>query len=139
MEETLVSVPISFLMMVFLPSCGKCSTPPVTLRPFVHGAAVRGASGATLRTLADFGGTPLQPGWRSLDSETIGFRTDDTIEAVAMKTLMTFCGYHPLEMVMHPLGLFPAEKRDNPMWCNRVSHVKDVWAMYPDLVGRITV
>jgi uncharacterized coiled-coil protein SlyX len=56
-----------------------------------------------------------------------------------MKTLMTFCGYHPLEMVMHPLGLFPAEKRDGPMWYNHVSHVKDVWAMYPDLVGRITV
>jgi hypothetical protein len=25
------------------------------------------------------------------------------------------------------------------MWCNRVSHVKDVWAMHPDQVGRITV
>jgi hypothetical protein len=82
---------------------------------------------------------PLPPGWRSLDSETIGFRTNDTTEVAAMKTLMTFCGYHPLEMVMHPLGLFPGEKRDDPMWCNRVSHVKDVWAMYPDLVGRITV
>jgi hypothetical protein len=82
---------------------------------------------------------PLQPGWHSLDSETIGFRTYDTIEAAAMRTLMTFCSYHPLEMVMHPLGLFPAEKRDDPMWCNRVSHVKDVWAMYPDLVGRIIV
>jgi hypothetical protein len=82
---------------------------------------------------------PLQPGWRSLDSETVGFRTEDTTDAEAMKTLTTFCGYHPLEMVMHPLGLFPAEKRDDPMWCNRVSHVKDVWAMYPDLVGRITV
>jgi hypothetical protein len=56
-----------------------------------------------------------------------------------MKTLITFYNYHPLEMVMHRLGLFPAEKRDDPMWCNRVSHVKDVWAMYPDLVGRITV
>jgi hypothetical protein len=82
---------------------------------------------------------PLQPGWRSLDSKTIGFRMDDTTEVAAMKTLTTFCGYHPLEMVMHPLGLFPAEKRDDPMWCNRVSHVKDVWAMYPDLVGRIAV
>jgi hypothetical protein len=82
---------------------------------------------------------PLQPGWRSLDSETIGFRADDTTEAAAMKTLMSFCGYHPLEMVMHPLGLFPTEKKDDPMWCNRVSHVKDVWAMYPDLVGRVTV
>ena len=40
---------------------------------------------------------------------------------------------------MHPLALFTVEKKDDPMWCNRVSHVKDVWAMYPDLVGRITV
>jgi t-SNARE complex subunit (syntaxin) len=56
-----------------------------------------------------------------------------------MKTLTTFYGYHPLKMVMHPLGLFLAEKRDGPMWCNRVSHVKDAWARYPDLVGRITV
>jgi hypothetical protein len=69
---------------------------------------------------------PLQPGWRSLDSETIEFRADDTTEAAAMKTLTTFCGYHPLEMVMHPLGLFRAEKKDDPMWCNRVSHMKDV-------------
>jgi hypothetical protein len=69
----------------------------------------------------------------------IGFRTDDTTKAAAMKNLTTFCGYHPLEMVMQPLGLFPAEKKNEPMWCNRVSHVKDVWAMYPDLVGRVTV
>jgi hypothetical protein len=79
---------------------------------------------------------PLQPGWRSLDSETVGFRTDDTTEAAAMKTLTTFNGYHPLEMVMHPLGHFPTEKKDDPMWCN---HVKDVWAMYLDLVGRVTI
>jgi hypothetical protein len=61
---------------------------------------------------------PLQTSWRSLDSETIGFRADDTIEAAAMKTLTTFYGYHPLEMVMHPLGLFPAKKRDDLMLCN---------------------
>jgi hypothetical protein len=42
-------------------------------------------------------------------------------------------------MMMHPLGLFPAEKRDDPMWCSKVSHVKDVWAMHPDQVRRITV
>jgi hypothetical protein len=82
---------------------------------------------------------PLQPGWRALDSETIGFRVDDTTEVVALKALMTFCEYHPLEMMMHPLGLFPAEKRDDLMWCNRVSHMKDVWAMHLDQVGRITV
>jgi myosin heavy subunit len=82
---------------------------------------------------------PLQPGWHSLDSETIGFRADDTTEVAAVKALTTFYGYHPLEMVMHPRRLFHAEKRDDPMWCNRVSHVKDVWAMHPNQVGRITV
>jgi hypothetical protein len=76
---------------------------------------------------------PLQQGRRSLDFENIGFRVDNTTEAAAMKTLTTFCGYHPLEMVMHPLGLFPAEKRDDPMWCNRVSHVKDIVAEPPEL------
>jgi hypothetical protein len=82
---------------------------------------------------------PMQPRWRSLDSDTIRFRADDTTKAATLKDLTTFCGYHPLEMLMHPLGLFPAEKRDDPMLCNRVSHVKDVWAMHPNQVGRITV
>jgi hypothetical protein len=81
----------------------------------------------------------LQPGWRSLDSETVGFRVDDTTEAAALKALTVFCVYHPLDMIMHPLGLFPTKKRNDLMWCNRVSHVKDGWAMHPDQVGRITV
>jgi hypothetical protein len=44
-------------------------------------------------------------------------------------THMVCARFYPLEpgvTVMHPLGLFPAEKKDDPMWCNRVSHVKDV-------------
>jgi hypothetical protein len=57
----------------------------------------------------------LQPGWRSLDSETVGFRADDTTEAAAPKALMTFYEYHPLEMMMHPLGLFPTENQDDPV------------------------
>jgi hypothetical protein len=57
---------------------------------------------------------PIQPGWRSLDSETIGFRTDDTTKAAAMKTLTTLCGYHPLEMVMHQLGLSLLRRRMSP-------------------------
>ena len=57
---------------------------------------------------------PLQPGWRSLDSETVGFRTDDTTEVAAMKTLMTFYGYHPLEIVMHPLESSPLRRGMTP-------------------------
>jgi hypothetical protein len=82
---------------------------------------------------------PLQPRWRSLHSKTVKFKADDTTEVATLKALTTFCGYNPLEMMMHPLGLFPADKRDDPMWCDRVRHAKDVWAMHPNQVERITV
>jgi hypothetical protein len=59
---------------------------------------------------------PLQLGWRSLDSESFGYRAEDTMEAIALHGLTTFCGFHPLELSTHPIGLFPAEKEDDPMW-----------------------
>jgi hypothetical protein len=67
---------------------------------------------------------PLQPGWRSLDSESFGFRAEDTIESIALHGLTTFCGFHPLELSTHPIGLFPAEKEDDPMWKDRVEHAQ---------------
>jgi hypothetical protein len=73
---------------------------------------------------------PLQQGWRSLDSESFGFRTEDTIESTALHVLTTFCGFHPLELSTHPIGLFPMEE-DDPMWKDRVEHAKDVWSLYP--------
>jgi hypothetical protein len=63
---------------------------------------------------------PLQLGWRSLDSESFRYRAEDTIEAIALHGLTTFCGFHPLELSTHPIGLFPAEKVDDPMWKDRV-------------------
>jgi hypothetical protein len=65
---------------------------------------------------------PLQLGWRSLDSESFGFRADDTIESTTLHVLTTFCGFHPLEMSTHPIGLFLAKKEDGPMWKDRVEH-----------------
>jgi SMC interacting uncharacterized protein involved in chromosome segregation len=82
---------------------------------------------------------PLQPGWRSLDSESFGYRAKDTIEAIALHGLTTFCGFHPLELSTHPIGLFPAEKEDDPMWKDRVEHAKDIWALYPGQTAHLTV
>jgi hypothetical protein len=82
---------------------------------------------------------PLQPGWRSLDSESFGFRAEDTIESTALHVLTTFCGFHPLELSTHPIGLFPAEKEDDPMWKDRVEHAKDVWALYLGHTAHLTV
>jgi uncharacterized coiled-coil protein SlyX len=82
---------------------------------------------------------PLQLGWRSLDSESFGYRAEDTIEAIALHGLTTFCGFHPLEVSTHPIGLFHAEKENDPMWKDRVEHAKDVWALYPGQTTHLTV
>jgi hypothetical protein len=82
---------------------------------------------------------PLQPGWRSLDSESFGYRAEDTIEAIALHGLTTFYGFHPLELSTRPIGLFPAEKEDDPMWKDRVEHAKDIWALYQGQTADLTV
>jgi hypothetical protein len=82
---------------------------------------------------------PLQPGWCSLDSESFEFRAEDTVESTALHVLTTFCCFHPLELSTHPIGLFPAEKEDDPMWMDRVEHAKDVWALYPGQTAHLTV
>jgi hypothetical protein len=56
-----------------------------------------------------------------------------------MHVLMTLCGFHPLEMSTHPIGLFPAEKEDDLMWKDRVDHAKDVWLLYPGHIARLMV
>jgi hypothetical protein len=141
MEDTLALVLTTFPMRAFPPSCGRCSAPLITLLPLCTWCSctrsiefhVVGFGWPWSLTLCSLDGVPLIPrvsgsGW-----------TTPPRPQLALKALTTFCRYHPLEMMMHPLGLFPAEKRDDPMWCNRVSHVKDVWAIHPDQVGRITV
>jgi uncharacterized coiled-coil protein SlyX len=74
-----------------------------------------------------------------LDSESFRYRAKDTIEAIALHGLTTFCGFHPLELSTHPIGLFPAEKEDDPIWKDRVEHAKDVWALYPGQTAHLTV
>jgi hypothetical protein len=82
---------------------------------------------------------PLQPGRHSFDSESFGFRAEDTIESIALHVLMTFCGFHPLELSTHPIGLFPTKKEDDLIWKDRVEHAKDVWALYPGQTAHLTV
>jgi hypothetical protein len=74
-----------------------------------------------------------------LDSESFGYRAKDTIEAIALHRLTTFCGFHPLELSTHPIGLFPMEKEDDPMWKDQVEHAKDIWAIYPGQTDHLTV
>ena len=50
-----------------------------------------------------------------------------------------FCWFHPLELATHPIGLFLAEREDDPMWKDRVEHAKDIWAIYPGQTAHLTV
>jgi hypothetical protein len=61
------------------------------------------------------------------------------MEAIDLHGLTTFCGFHPLELSTHPIGLFPVEKEDDPMWKDRVEHAKDIWAIYPGQTAHLTV
>jgi septal ring factor EnvC (AmiA/AmiB activator) len=44
-----------------------------------------------------------------------------------------------LELSTHPIGLFPAERVDDPMWKDRVEHAKDIWAIYPGQTAHLAV
>jgi hypothetical protein len=72
----------------------------------------------------------LQLSWRSLDSKSFGFRAKDTIESIALHRLTTFCGFHPLELSTHPIGLFPLKRRTTQ--CGRIE-----WSM-PRMCGLFT-
>jgi hypothetical protein len=103
--------------------------------PSVYGAAIRGASGDTLQGLADFGGSPSAAGL------AFPWLWDYWVEGGRHHR---GCSYeYPDDfMWIPPLGegnastrTLSADKRDDPMWCNRVSHVKDVGPCIPTKLG----
>jgi hypothetical protein len=133
MEETLVSVSTTILTRVFPPSCGRCYPTPPTYKVQLY----EEHRVPRFRVWLTLEAHPLQPGWRSLDYRVQGGRhhrghsTEDPDNLLWVSSLGD--GNAPTRT------LSCREERDDPMWCNRVSHVKDVWAMHPDQVGRITV
>jgi hypothetical protein len=73
---------------------------------------------------------PLQPGWRLLDSESFGYRVEDTIEAIALHGLTTFYGFTPWSYPLTPLVCSPRRRRTTQ--CGRTK-----WSM-PRIYGLST-
>jgi hypothetical protein len=46
-----------------------------------------------------------------------------------MKALATFCEHHTEKVVIHPMGLFPTERHDDPMWLDRLDHPEDLCSL----------
>lgn len=56
----------------------------------------------------------------------MGFCHYDTLQATTLQALKTFCEHHPMKVAIHLVGLFPAERNDDPVWLNRLDHMEDV-------------
>ena len=67
--------------------------------------------------------TPMHPEWPLLDVEIRGNQLADTWEAVALQALTQFCDQHPMEITNLLISLFPATKKHDLAWLDRVDHM----------------
>eukprot|EP00267_Zea_mays_P040498 XP_008680402.1 uncharacterized protein LOC103655424 [Zea mays] len=74
------------------------------------------------------------PYLNTYDDRTIRYpnpliKANDTIKIdLETNKIMDFIKF----LLMPKHRLFPIEKMDDLMWCDRVCHTKDVWALHPD-------
>ena len=62
-----------------------------------------------------------------------GHRGLESTESAALRMLNAFCGHHPLEVVLTPLGLFPAVDPHDPAWLERLEHMTELLAVMTPL------
>ena len=74
---------------------------------------------------------PDQPQWPLLEVVAEGHMLHDTWEFAALQTLTQFCRAHPLEIVLDPIGLFPARDTRDPDWLDRMEHMDLLGLMDP--------
>jgi len=55
-------------------------------------------------------------GWEPIVTQVIGHGMLDTWETTAMRTLITFCSQHPLEILLSAFGLILRGPTGWPMW-----------------------
>jgi hypothetical protein len=65
---------------------------------------------------------PFRSLWQPIESNVVGYRLIDTIEAAALDAIHIFCDQHPEEFATYPIGLFPAADSRDPEWVFRISH-----------------
>ena len=64
---------------------------------------------------------PGHPEWPDLSMVFFGHRGVEALESAALHVLHAFCEQHPDEVMLTPLGLFPARDPQDPAWLERVS------------------
>ena len=67
---------------------------------------------------------PVRPEWPQLGISTCGHTLEDTWESAALQILTQFCQLHPFEVLLDPIGLFPARDRMDPAWLDHVNNIE---------------
>jgi hypothetical protein len=65
---------------------------------------------------------PFRSLWQPIETNVVGYRLVDTIEAAVLEAINNFCDQHPEEVAAYPIGLFPTMDSRDPEWAFRVSH-----------------
>jgi hypothetical protein len=65
---------------------------------------------------------PFRSQWQPIEVDVVGYRLIDTIETTALEAIHIFHNQHPMEVVGHPIGLFPVVDSSDPEWNFRIAH-----------------
>ena len=76
---------------------------------------------------------PVQPQWPQLEVSTYGHTLEDTWESAALQALTQFCRLHPFEVLLDPIGLFPARDRLDADWLDRVNNMEVLVTSHPQV------
>jgi hypothetical protein len=64
--------------------------------------------------------------WFDLSFVYWGFITHETVESAALRVLMDFCDHNPTVVALSPFGLFPAVSPHDPVWLDRMDHLREL-------------
>jgi hypothetical protein len=64
--------------------------------------------------------------WFDLSFVYWGFITHETVESAALRVLTDFCDHNPTVVVLSPFGLFPAVSPHDPVWLDRMDHLREL-------------
>jgi hypothetical protein len=64
--------------------------------------------------------------WFDLSFVYWGFIPHETVESAALRVLTDFCDHNPTVVALSPFGLFPAVSPHDPVWLDRMDHLREL-------------
>jgi hypothetical protein len=64
--------------------------------------------------------------WFDLSFVYWGFRGHESVESAVLRVLTDFCDHNPTVVAISPFGLFPAVSPHDPVWLDRMGHLREL-------------